>query len=131
MDGTSGKSDEEILEEHLKKVRRQELWAYVEKPSKEFLYAERFSDKRIETIDESADIINVLNRRNQLHSLYKALAQLKEPDRIIIEEFYFDGYKTKSELARLHKISRQVYTRKLNRAINRLRVIFMNIYENF
>ena len=76
-------------------------------------------------IDTESDIVKTLSAQELHKCLLVALDELTDLERLIIDEVFFSPDKRPSleELGNKHNISRQAYSRKLNRTLHKLRIL--------
>lgn len=81
---------------------------------------------------ESQKVEYIVEKEERLRALKKALESLSSEDRKMIEDnFFYDGNRpTYTELAKKHGISRQAYTKNLNRLLAKLRKIIEYYLSN-
>lgn len=134
------KSDNQLilLKAYKRKTDRQEKWMFYEKAYDKNKHKRRiislsdYDDKSDVYIDTESDIVKTLSAEELHKSLLAALSYLSDLERIIIDEVFFYSGKKPSleELGSKHNISRQCYTRKLNRILRKLRTLIeQNITE--
>lgn len=125
-------SETEMLSLYLKKVERDEQYYFIEKNQGKMYcyYDEEINDySRYLT-----DIIEIINKKNQLKALRLGLKKLPADKKVYIEEYFFyDSYKqpTLNELSAKHKISRQSYKKNLQNSLKVLSELVLEIYEEF
>lgn len=84
-----------------------------------------YNDKSDVYIDTESDIVKTLSAQELHKCLLVALDELTDLERLIIDEVFFSPDKRPSleELGNKHNISRQAYSRKLNRTLHKLRIL--------
>lgn len=130
MDGKNNFDEEKkispIILKECKKMARRERYLYERDKGR----LVRFDDSY--TIDKTKSTLveDLITARNIHTALHKALAELTADEYIIIDECFFSGYDkvNYSKLAEKHGISRQAYTRKLNRILKKLKKLFISYY---
>lgn len=94
-----------------------------------------YNDDNLENrlFNENDNVEFIAERERQLSALKKALKTLSSEDlKIIRDNFYFDQTKpTFTELAKKSGVTRQVYTRRLNRILAKLKKIIENYLNNY
>lgn len=126
------KSENDMLALYLEKVDRSEKFFFIEKNQGRMCcyYDEEINDySRYLT-----DIIEIINKKNQLKALRLGLKKLPADKKVYIEEYFFyDSYKqpTLNELSAKHKISRQSYKKNLQNSLKVLSELVLEIYEEF
>lgn len=126
------KSENDMLALYLEKVDRSEKFFFIEKNQGRMCcyYDEKINDySRYLT-----DIIEIINKKNQLKALRLGLKKLPADKKVYIEEYFFyDSYKqpTLNELSAKHKISRQSYKKNLQNSLKVLSELVLEIYEEF
>ena len=128
-----------LLKAYKRKTKRQERYLLYEKDYRHnhkriisFDEGVIDIDKSRMLADEKSDINYVLSQRELHKTLLNALDSLSMAERTIIDECFFEDAKRLSyeELGKRHNVSRQVYTRKLQRILRKLRqLIEQNIIE--
>ena len=80
---------------------------------------------RFTLFSNESDIVKTLSAQELHKCLLVALAELTDLERLIIDEVFFSPDKRPSleELGNKHNISRQAYSRKLNRTLHKLRIL--------
>lgn len=115
------------LKKYKKHIRRQEKYLFVERDKGKTV---RFDEAY--HYDAYADSVEEIIRKQHIHkALIYSLRELTELEQQIIDECFFCDKKSYTELSKLHNISRQAYTKKLNRILNKLRVLIDFYYEDF
>ena len=126
------KSDNQLilLKAYKRKTARQEKWMFFEKAYDKNKHKKRieslsdYNDKSNVYIDTESDIVKTLSAQELHKCLLVALDELTDLERLIIDEVFFSPDKRPSleELGNKHNISRQAYSRKLNRTLHKLRI---------
>lgn len=127
-------SDKYIFNNYKKRVNRQEKYILYERDKRRLIKCNSkiitFDDSY--TFDINADTIDEIIRKQHMHqALICALKKLTNFERQIIDECFFTDKKTYTELSKSHNISRQAYTKKLNRILKKLRILIESFYEDF
>ena len=127
------KSDNQLilLKAYKRKTARQEKWMFFEKAYDKNKHKKRieslsdYNDKSDVYIDTESDIVKTLSAQELHKCLLVALDELTDFERLIIDEVFFSPDKRPSleELGNKHNISRQAYSRKLNRTLHKLRIL--------
>ena len=127
------KSDNQLilLKAYKRKTARQEKWMFFEKAYDKNKHKKRieslsdYNDKSDVYIDTESDIVKTLSAQELHKCLLVALDELTDLERLIIDEVFFSPDKRPSleELGNKHNISRQAYSRKLNRTVHKLRIL--------
>lgn len=142
MTNNSNNADDKqliLLKAYKRQTARQEKYLLFEKDyrsnkCRSILSLDDINDKNINQVDNSADINSVINKNNLHKALMTALQKLSVIERQIIDEcFFYEDVKRKTyqELGKKHNISRQVYVRKLNRTLSKLRQLIEQHFDEF
>lgn len=128
---TSVKKENVILSEEIrtemKKHARREQYLYERDKNRVI----QFND---EVCADSKSIIeDVINTRNLHIALKQSLDKLSDNEKQIIFEVFFESSAEPNytKLAERHGVSRQCFTRKLNRILAKLKVLINNCYIEF
>lgn len=106
--------------------RRTRYIVYERNRDKTVLFDERYT----RDVSKSAVIEDVIKARNLHIALNKALAELPPHEYQIISECFFESNKPNlTKLSEKHGITRQVYTRKRDRILVKLRRLVISHYE--
>lgn len=91
--------------------------------AKRFINYDDYLEEYISDVEDTIEYS--LDRKSEIIALKKALKNLSDSERQIINEcFFFEGKKpTYTDLAKKYGISRQAYTAKLDRLLKRLKTI--------
>lgn len=119
-----------MLKLYLSKVKRSEKFFFIEKNEGRMCcyYDEVLNDNS----SYKTDIINIINKKNQLKALRQALRELPADKKSYIEEYFFYPSHKKPTLKNLsakRNISRQAYKKNLKNSLKTLSEIVMKIYE--
>lgn len=123
-----------ILKNYKKRAKRQEKYYLYERDKRRLIKCNgkviKFEDSYI--LDLKADSVDEIIRKQHMHrALMSALKELTDIEQQIIDECFFSEKKTYTELSKSHNISRQAYTKKLHRILDKLKALIESYYEDF
>ena len=122
----SGKIIPENIGKEVKKMTRRERYLYEREKGRIVVFDERY-------IGSSELVEDIINGRNLMTALRKALQLLNENEYQIIYEIFFESNRKPNytRLAQRHNISRQCYCRKVSRILLKLRQLIADFYIEF
>lgn len=90
----------------------------------------RFDERYMQSQSSPTLVEDIIAARNMHIALNQALTDLTAEEVQIISECFFEGAKVNyTKLAKKHNISRQVYCRKKNRILNKLKELVISYYN--
>lgn len=90
----------------------------------------RFDERYMQSQSSPTLVEDIIAARNMHIALNQALTDLTAEEVQIISECFFEGAKVNyTKLAKNHNISRQVYCRKKNRILNKLKELVISYYN--
>lgn len=114
-----------VILKECKKMARRERYLYERDKGRLVRFDDNYTIDKI----KSTLIEDLITARNIHTALNKALAELTVDEYTIIDECFFSNNKVNySKLAKKHGISRQAYTKKLNRILKKLKKSFISYY---
>lgn len=127
MDSNNQNKENPHILKELKSMNRQTKYILVDRNRGKTV---RFDDRYTRDISKSDVIEDVIKAKNLHIALNKALAELSSHEYQIISECFFESSKPNlTKLSQKHGISRQVYTRKRDRILVKLKKLVISHYE--
>ena len=127
MDNDNKKNENPHILKELKSMNRRTKYILVDRSRGKMV---RFDDRYIRDVSKPAVIEDVIKAKNLHIALNKALAELSSHEYQIISECFFESSKPNlTKLSQKHRISRQVYTRKRDRILVKLKKLVISHYE--
>lgn len=127
MDSNNQNKENPHILKELKSMNRQTKYILVDRNRGKTV---RFDDRYTRDISKSDVIEDVIKAKNLHIALNKALAELSSHEYQIISECFFESSKPNlTKLSQKHGISRQVYTRKRDRILVKLKKLVVSHYE--
>lgn len=118
---------EEIYRAYVRPERKQRMRNYRLRDKVSFTSIESLSEKGLEIEDETQDILTSMIEKEEESNLnavlLKALSQLKERDRKIIQMVYFEG-KSQKVVAEILGLDNSYVSRRIKEILNNLRKFF-------